>query len=118
MCKSIFGGEKMEILLDKRTQVLVKEYVPPKNKLRALADFFGMLGDSTRIKILSALSISSMCVSDITSLLELNQTTVSHQLRSLRSMGIVDYKRQGRVVFYYLCDKRVLEVLNNAVACI
>jgi len=77
-----------------------------------------MLGDCTRIKILSALSISSMCVSDLTTILEMNQTTVSHQLRSLRSMGIVDYKRQGKVVFYFVADKRVLEVLLGAVNCI
>ena len=108
----------MELLLDKKTQMLVKEYIPQKNRLRALADFFGMLGDCTRIKILSALSISSMCVSDLTTILEMNQTTVSHQLRSLRSMGIVDYKRQGKVVFYYVADKRVLEVLLGAVNCI
>jgi len=108
----------MELLLDKKTQNLVREYVPSKTKLRDLADFFGMLGDSTRIKILSALSISSMCVSDLTTLLELNQTTVSHQLRFLRGMGIVDFKRQGRVVFYYISDKKVLDVLLGAVACI
>ena len=108
----------MELLLDKKTQALIRDYIPSKNKIRALAEFFGILGDGTRIKILSALSISSMCVSDITSLLELNQTTVSHQLKSLKSMGIVDYKRQGRVVFYYLSQKNVLDVLLKAVSCI
>lgn len=108
----------MELLIDKKTQSLVRDYIPPQKQLRALADFFSTLGDSTRIKILSALSITSMCVGDLTQMLELNQTTVSHQLKTLRDMDVVDYKRQGKVVFYYIKDRKVLDVMLGAVSCL
>ena len=59
----------------------INYYMPEKNVLEDLANFFSIFADATRIKILSALSVSEMCVNDIASVLELNQTTVSHQLK-------------------------------------
>lgn len=104
----------MQLRIDKKTQELIREYVPDTLTLRAIADFFSMLGDSTRVKILSALSISPMCVSDLTTMLELNQTTVSHQLRNLRDMGMVDYHRKGKLLMYYISKPKVLDVLLEA----
>ena len=105
----------MQHYIDQKTQNLIREYVPQKSTLRALADFFGTLGDSTRIKLLSALSICPMCVSDITKTLGMNQTTVSHQLKNLRDMSIVDYDRKGKVLIYYIKESKVLDVLLKAV---
>ena len=73
--------------------------------LYALATFFDALSDVTRLKILSALTVSSMCVTDLSTLTALNQTTVSHQLRILRTARIVDCKRQGKVMFYSLSER-------------
>lgn len=98
-----------------KTQNLIREYLPERSTLMALADFFGVLGDSTRIKLLSALSISPMCVTDLTITLGLNQTTVSHQLKTLRDMGMVDFSRRGKVLEYFIKEPRVLEVLLGAV---
>lgn len=105
----------MEILLDKRKQELVKNYVPSDGNLRDLAMFFDMLSDGTRLKILSALSISSMCVNDLSALLGLNQTTLSHQLGKLRASKIVDYRRQGKISFYFISCKAITDILLTAV---
>ena len=105
----------MEILLDKRKQELVKSYIPSEGSLRNLASFFDMLSDGTRLKILSALSISPMCVSDMSTMLGLNQTTLSHQLGKLRACRIVDYRRQGKVSFYYISCQAISDILLTAV---
>lgn len=100
-----------KLLLGADKQRLIREFLPSRAQLLLISDFFSVLSDETRVKILSALAISDMCVSDIALLLDINQTTVSHQLKTLRSAGIVSYRRQGRVSFYSLSDKRVLDVL-------
>lgn len=105
----------MEVLLDRRRQELVKNYIPSERNLKDLADFFDLLSDGTRLKILSALSISSMCVNDLASLLGLNQTTLSHQLGKMRSQRLVDYRRQGKVSFYYISCKGLSDILLSAV---
>lgn len=105
----------MEILLDKRKQELVRSYLPEENSLKNLAAFFDMLSDGTRLKILSALSISPMCVSDLSTMLGLNQTTLSHQLGKLRALKIVDFRRQGKISFYYISCKAISDILLSAV---
>ena len=65
--------------------------------------------------MISALAIAEMCVGDIAALLKINQTTVSHQLRNLRTSGIVRSRRQGKIVFYSLASDCVNEVMLNGV---
>lgn len=77
------------LLLDKRTQSLIEDYVPQGDILEGVVCFFSVFADYTRVKILSALAISELCVTDLSRILDLNQTTVSHQLRFLKSAGIV-----------------------------
>ncbi len=104
-----------EILLDKRTQSLVLDYVPQGEILEQLVCFFTIFSDYTRIKILSALAISEMCVSDMTKLLKLNQTTVSHQLRLLKNLNAVKTSRQGKIIFYSLRNETLNDVLLKGV---
>lgn len=111
----LINEKENDLLIDVPTQKLVRDFVPQEDSLNAMADFFSTLADQTRIKIVSALSISSMCVNDLSRILNLNQTTVSHQLRNLKNIGIVRCKRQGRVAFYSLCDKNILDVMLSAV---
>jgi len=68
------------LLLDKRTQVLVENYIPSPEILGDLSCFFSMFADETRLKMLSALAISEMCVTDLSEVLEINQTTISQWL--------------------------------------
>lgn len=98
------------ILLGAEKQRLIREFMPSRAQLLSLADFFSALSDETRVKILSALAISDMCVGDISLVLGINQTTVSHQLKTLRNAGIVSYRKQGKISFYALSDKRVLDI--------
>lgn len=104
-----------EPLIDKRIQTLVQDYVPQGEILDELVCFFSIFSDYTRLKMISALAISEMCVSDLSILLKLNQTTVSHQLRLLKNLNAVKTKRQGKVVFYSLRNETLNEVLLKGV---
>ena len=103
------------LLLDKRTQSLIEDYVPQGDILEGVVCFFSVFSDFTRVKILSALAISEQCVTDLARILEINQTTVSHQLRYLRSAGIVKSVRQGRIVFYSLADESINDFLLKGI---
>ncbi len=103
------------LLLDKRTQSLIEDYVPRGDILEGVVCFFSVFADFTRVKILSALAISSLCVTDISRILEINQTTVSHQLRFLKSAGLVKSNRQGRIVFYHLANDAATDVIMKAI---
>ena len=78
-----------------------------------LAELFKIFGDSTRIKILYALFESEMCVCDIAQLLNMTQSAISHQLRSLKQSKLVKYRREGKTVFYSLADAHVRTIINQ-----
>ena len=103
------------LLLDKRMQTLVSDYVPTQDMIDELVNFFSIFSDATRLKMLSALAISEMCVTDISVILGINQTTVSHQLRLLKNLGAVKTRRQGKVIFYSLRDELLNDVLLKGV---
>ena len=113
--KSRENGKMKEILLDRRLQEMVNEYVPSGEILDDLVCFFSIFSDYTRLKMISALAISEMCVSDLSKVLKLNQTTVSHQLRLLKNLSAVKTKRQGKVVFYSLRNDALSDVLLKGV---
>ena len=104
-------AEAETLLLDRRTQSLVENYVPEGEILEGIVNFFSVFADSTRVRILSALAITEMCVTDISRVLDINQTTVSHQLRFLKNIGIVKCSRFGKVIFYILKNDSVNVVL-------
>lgn len=103
------------LLLDKRTQGMVEEYVPDGEILDGIVCFFSVFSDPTRVRMLSALAISEMCVTDLSRVLDVNQTTISHQLRFLKNIGIVQCKRQGKIIFYSLVSDTVNDVLLKGV---
>ena len=100
-----------EMLLDRRLQDMVKDYVPDGEILDELVCFFSIFSDYTRIKLISALAISEMCVTDLSKILGLNQTTVSHQLRLLRDVGIVETTRLGKLIQYKIANPKINEIL-------
>ena len=79
----------------------------------ALAETYKVLGDTTRVRILDALSRSELCVCDIARLLGLSASAVSHQLRLLRSMRLVHPRREGRMVFYRLDDQHIVGLFEQ-----
>ncbi|MEM8676671.1 MAG: metalloregulator ArsR/SmtB family transcription factor [Cyanobacteria bacterium P01_G01_bin.67] len=85
------------------------------NQAQQMAEFFRLLGDANRLRILSLLAKRDLCVCDLASLLEMSESAVSHQLRTLRSLRLVNYTKQGRKVYYRLLDHHVLD-LYRAVA--
>lgn len=84
-------------------------------KAQRMANFFSLLADSNRLRILSVLSRQELCVHDIASLLKMTESAVSHQLRVLRNLRLVSYRKESRKVYYQLQDHHVLQ-LYNAVA--
>ncbi len=102
----------MKTLLDSETANLILSYVPRNAVLYSLSEFFSACADATRTKIICALSITEMCVSDICLLLSLNQTTCSHQLRYLRSAGIVKARREGKIIYYSLRNRKIEDVIT------
>lgn len=85
--------------------------MPDDETLYDLAELFKVFGDSTRIKILYALFEAELCVCDISKLLGLTQSAVSHQLRVLKGSRLVKFRRDGKTVFYSLADDHVRKII-------
>jgi ArsR family transcriptional regulator len=83
------------------------------DSVRSLADTFRLLGDTTRVRILDAVSRSELCVCDIARLLGLSESAISHQLRLLRSVRLVRPRRAGRMVYYALDDQHIVRLFNQ-----
>jgi ArsR family transcriptional regulator, lead/cadmium/zinc/bismuth-responsive transcriptional repressor len=75
-----------------------------------MAEFFGMLGDPNRLRILSILAQQELCVHDLAAVVVMSESAVSHQLRILRTMRLVSFRKEKRKVFYRLLDHHVLEL--------
>lgn len=88
----------------------VKERLLNDRTAEEMADLFKALGDPTRIKIIHALSQCELCVHDLTVVLEMGQSNVSHQLRFLRNLRIVKRRKEGKTVYYSIDDEHVQEV--------
>lgn len=91
----------------------VRKQMPQDEKLYDLAELFKVLGDTTRVRILFALDKSEMCVCDISVLLNMTKSAVSHQLRSLKEARLVKYRKQGRNVYYSLDDGHVKSIFKQ-----
>ena len=94
-------------------EVIDKIKLPEEEVLYDLGDFFKILGDSTRIKILSALFQSEMCVCDIAALLGMTQSAISHQLRVLKQGRLVKHRKNGKVVYYSLDDDHIKHIVDQ-----
>lgn len=103
-------------VIHEETVKKVKESMIDESILNKSADFFKIIGDRTRIRILHGLFLSEMCVCDIAVLLDMNQSAISHQLRVLKEAGLVKFRREGKIVFYSLDDKHVMNILDQGKA--
>ena len=82
--------------------------------LTRMAELFKAMGEPARVRILEALSISELCVCDLSELLAMSPSAVSHQLRVLRSARIVKYRKSGKNVIYSLDDDHIVALLRQA----
>lgn len=85
---------------------------PNEEVLYDLAELFKVFGDSTRIRILYALMESELCVSDLSTILNMNQSAISHQLRILKDAKLVRYRREGKIIVYALDDEHIRTLLS------
>ncbi|MCL2294377.1 MAG: metalloregulator ArsR/SmtB family transcription factor [Spirochaetes bacterium] len=91
----------------------VRKNMPKEAEFCKLADLYKMFADTTRVRILWALSSEEMCVCDIAVLLGMTKSAISHQLRSLRFANLVKYDKRGKEVYYSLADNRVKEIFKK-----
>ena len=100
------------LLLSRHDEEVIRYYLPKNEVVADMADFFAVFGDATRVKILSSLCITEMCVTDLSVMLGERQSTVSHQLAFLRSLRLVKTRRKGKVIRYSLASPYVMKVLD------
>jgi len=105
--------ENTYLRVDEETLLEVDEKMPPEEELQDLAEFFKVFGDATRLKILYVLLCSEMCVYDISAILGMSQSAISHQLRVLKQMDLVKNRREGKTIFYSLADDHITTILSQ-----
>ena len=105
--------ENAYIHVDDKTLKDIDEKMPPEEELQDLAEFFKVFGDGTRLKILYVLLSTEMCVYDIAAVLGMSQSAISHQLRVLKQMRLVSFRREGKTVFYSLADSHIQTILDQ-----
>lgn len=91
----------------------VKKSMPDETELYDLSDFFKILGDSTRAKIICALDENELCVCDLAVLLGMTKSAISHQLSILRQNNLVKNRREGKVVYYSLADDHIKQIFEK-----
>ena len=77
-------------------------------------DFFHTLGDSTRLRILLALKVTDLCVCDLAHVMNMTKSSISHQLKVLKKVGLVKFRKEGKNVFYSLDDDHVTSIMDIA----
>lgn len=91
----------------------VKKAMPDENILFNLSELFKIFGDSTRMKILFALMEKDLCVDAIAKTLDMSQSSISHQMKTLRASNLVKFRRDGKHVIYSLADDHVRKIIEK-----
>ncbi len=88
------------------------ENIPEKEILENIAELFKGFADATRVHILTLLSQRELCVTDIAEAVDLSQSAISHQLRILKQMHLIKFRREGKNILYSLADDHVKTILQ------
>lgn len=91
----------------------IKRVLPEDELIFEMAELFKVFGDSTRMKIISALLEDELCVGDIAVLTNSTPSAISHQLRVLKQTKLVKYRKEGKIVYYSLDDEHVREIYEK-----
>jgi ArsR family transcriptional regulator len=97
---------------EQRGQMAISHLVDNPTSIR-LAETFKALSDPTRVRIVSLLADDELCVCDMAAALNMSQSAVSHQLRTLRDLRLVRWRREGRQIFYALDDDHVADLFRR-----
>ena len=102
----------VKVIHEKTVNKIIKKVISEDESID-LANFFKVFGDSTRIRIINILSKTEACVCDICAILGMSQSSISHQLKILRDAKLVKYRKDGKVVYYYLADHHVKDIYEE-----
>ncbi|UCE38129.1 MAG: winged helix-turn-helix transcriptional regulator [Thermoplasmata archaeon] len=102
-------------IIDKKSVEAIKKAMVRHETAERLSETFKALGDPTRIRIIYALSKKELCVCDISATLGMSQSAVSHQLRILRNLKLVKFKKRGKSVYYSLDDEHIMSMFEKCV---
>jgi len=92
----------------------VHAVLKPEATIRKTAELFGVLSDPTRVRIILALSKAELCVGDLAQVVGASDSAVSHQLRILRNLGLVEYRKEGKLALYSLSDEHLERILKES----
>jgi DNA-binding transcriptional ArsR family regulator len=90
-----------------------KQQLLAMTKAQEMSEFFGILADPNRLRLLSILVGQETCVCDLAAVLQMTESAVSHQLKALRSMHLVNYRREGRNIYYSLADSHIVNLYRE-----
>ncbi len=94
---------------------LAKKNMLNEKTIFEVSNLYKVFGDETRLKILNSLLYSELCVCDISTILEMSHSSISHQLKILRDMKLVKTRKVGKSVFYSLMDDHIFEIIKIGV---
>ena len=91
----------------------VQSEILTTEKAQAMAQFFGVMADPHRLKLISALAKAELCVCDLAAVVRMSESAVSHQLRLLRNLRLVKHRREGRNVYHSLADTHIVNLYRE-----
>ncbi len=102
------------VAIDEEKVKAVTNLMPKETEVRRTAETFKILGDPTRLKIVLALTKEELCVCDLSALIGVSVSAISHQLRLLRTLRIVKNRKEGKMVYYSLDDSHIENIISEA----
>ena len=104
--------ELEQINIDIKKIEIIKNKITNEDTIFEMAEFFKVFGDSTRMKIISALLEDELCVGEIVMITNSTQSAISHQLRVLKQAKLVKFRKEGKTVYYSLDDDHIYQIYN------
>jgi len=115
MAHSAPAGSPSPAFVHRRHAEDARKAIHAPSMLQGLSETFKMLGDETRLKICLVLARHELCVSDVAGLVGLTESAVSHQLRIMKTMHLVTYRREGKLTYYMLDDEHIEDLIRLGV---
>lgn len=100
--------------LNEKLVMQARNKMPEYSDISDLSDFFKVMGDSTRLQLLIALQLGEFCVSDLSYLLNMTRSAISHQLKALKMSKLIKSRKEGKTVFYSLDDEHIRGILEKS----